>query len=155
VVTILYAYVAYSTFYVFGMSSLTIKDIARYIIVSFCIYMLYRAFFLWKGNVKGLYKSYVRLDNTSQDDIRREYIKKIVLYSLFSLIVILYYLTHIAKEVYCLFVHLKDRKEYELLGLEAVECWILYFIIVCLFHPCLFTRNFRIALIYNKHVSCF
>jgi len=154
VVTILYAYTTYSTFYVFGMSNRTVKNVARFAVATFCVYMLYCVITLCKRNVKGLYRSYLGVDSINQSDIKIQYIKKIILYSVFCAIVIIHYLIHIAKEIYCLLVPLSNRKEYTLLGLEAMECWVLYLIVVCLFHPCLFIRNFGMAIIYKRNVRC-
>lgn len=151
--TTIYCYLTYSTFYIFGMSSLMIKAIGRGVIVTFCIYMLYHAIKLCRKNVKKLYAKYLTLDPEVLRELRKGFMKKMILYSIFVGTVVCYYLAQIVLQVYCLVVRLSNREEYRLDGVEALMCWILYFAIVCLFHPCFFTPYFRMAQVNSRNVS--
>eukprot|EP00826_Nyctotherus_ovalis_P034299 TRINITY_DN2835_c0_g1_i3.p2 TRINITY_DN2835_c0_g1~~TRINITY_DN2835_c0_g1_i3.p2 ORF type:complete len:154 (+),score=31.70 TRINITY_DN2835_c0_g1_i3:1034-1495(+) len=135
------------------MSSLMIKAIGRGVISTFCIYMLYHAFKLCRQNVKKLYGKYLTLDPETLHELRRGFMKKIILYSLFVGTVMSYYLAQIALQIYCLAARLSNREEYRLDGVEALMCWILHFAIICLFHPCFFTPYFRMAQVNSRNVS--
>ena len=148
----LYSYLSYSTYNIFGSSNRVILFISRIFISSFCIYMLFTCLPLCYENVKGLWAEARRINTEELNDIRKGLIRKVWIYSIFGVVISVYYVSTIVEHIGLLTVEVTNKTQYWFEGIEAIACWAVYFTIMCLFHPCLFNASFRLGQIISREV---
>jgi len=146
-------YLGYSTYFIFGNSSETIRYCARVIIIAFSGYMIFTISRLCIDNIIELYKESRRILNERELlGIRKNLIRKIFMYIAFFLICNAFYIGVISENLISMIFKITDRQKYMMEGYAAIAGWILYLTILVLFHPCYFTVNFRLAQIIPREV---